>query len=61
MLWVKKHSAEVKQIAENGRAFYEKYLTFFRHEDHIYELIYRLSEYTKYRAVRGGGNFSRRA
>ena len=39
LVWVKNHRKEVKEIAENGRTFYEKYLTFARHEEHIYELV----------------------
>ncbi|KAI2510595.1 glucosyltransferase [Fragilaria crotonensis] len=46
--WVQVHPAEVKSIGKNGRAFWEKYLTFAHNEDHIYELVYRLAEYTKY-------------
>jgi hypothetical protein len=44
--WVQDHPAEVKAIAGQGRLFWEKYLTFQNHEEHIYELVYRLSEYT---------------
>lgn len=47
--WVKTHGEEVKTIAENSHEFYKKYLTFARHEEHIFELIHRLSEYTHYR------------
>ena len=46
MHWIQDHPVEVHAIALNGRAFYEKYLTFARDEDHIFELVYRLSEYT---------------
>ena len=47
--WIQDHPAEVKAIAGQGRSFWEKYLTFQRHEEHIYELAYRLSEYAHYR------------
>jgi phosphoglycolate phosphatase-like HAD superfamily hydrolase len=43
--WVKDHPKEVQQIGENGRAFYEHYLTFTHHDQHIYEFVYRLYEY----------------
>jgi hypothetical protein len=46
--WVQDHPGEVKSIGKNGRAFWEKYLTFAHNEDHIYELVYRLSEYTSF-------------
>jgi len=46
--WVKDHPKEVKQIGENARAFYESYLTFSHNDDHIYEFVYRLSEYRHY-------------
>jgi hypothetical protein len=48
LTWVKQHPAEVKAIGENGRAFFDTYLSFFKNEDHIYELVYRLSEFNKY-------------
>jgi hypothetical protein len=43
--WVHTHPREVKEIADNGRKFYEKYLTFERNGQHIYEMVYRLSEH----------------
>jgi hypothetical protein len=46
--WVQDHPVEVKAIADQGRLFWEKYLTFQNHEEHIFELVYRLSEYTHY-------------
>jgi hypothetical protein len=46
--WVQDHPVEVKAIAGQGRLFWEKYLTFQNHEEHIFELVYRLSEYTHY-------------
>jgi hypothetical protein len=46
--WIQDHPAEVKAIAGQGRLFWEEYLTFQGHEEHIYELVYRMSEYTHY-------------
>ena len=46
--WIQDHPAEVKAIAGQGRLFWEAYLTFQGHEEHIYELVYRMSEYTHY-------------
>lgn len=46
--WVQDHPVEVQSIGKNGRAFWEKYLTFAHNEEHIYELVYRLSEFTHY-------------
>jgi len=45
MHWILNHAEEVKQIAANGMKFWERYLTYTRNEEHIYELIYRLSEH----------------
>ena len=46
--WVQQHPAQVMEIGRNGRAFWEEHLTFQQNEEHIYELVYRLSEYTNY-------------
>lgn len=51
LLWVREHDAEVKAIGENGRAFWKEYLTFTQHENHIYELLYRMSEYNHFLAT----------
>jgi hypothetical protein len=45
MHWIVNHAEEVKEIAANGREFWETYLTYTQNEEHIYELLYRLSEY----------------
>jgi hypothetical protein len=43
MNWVRNHPREVRSIAENGRRFYDDYLSFERNEEHIYEFVYRLA------------------
>jgi hypothetical protein len=43
MHWVKKNPAKVRQIAENGKRFYERYLSFEKNEVHIAELAYRMA------------------
>lgn len=53
LVWVKEHPVEVKEIAERGYDFWKFYLTFDRHEDHFYELLYRLSELQHWRNVVG--------
>jgi hypothetical protein len=45
--WVRDHSEEMRVIAENGRKFFIQHLTFERNAEHIYELVYRLSEHNK--------------
>jgi len=41
----------VKEIADNGRLFYEKYLSYEMMEEFIYELLYRLSEARIYKGI----------
>ena len=41
--WIQNNPQKVKEIASNGRHFYEKFLSFDRMEEHIYELLYRLA------------------
>lgn len=48
LVWIQQHPAQVQTIGENGRKFYETYLTFPGNAEHIYELVYRLSEYDHY-------------
>lgn len=43
--WIRENPKKVKAIGEEGKVFYEKYLTFARNEEHMYELLYRLSEF----------------
>jgi hypothetical protein len=45
--WVRDHSEEMRVIAENGRKFFLQHLTFEMNGQHIYELVYRLSEHNK--------------
>lgn len=45
MYWIAEHPDQVREIADNGRKFYETYLTFPMNADHMYELVFRLSEY----------------
>ena len=51
LYWIRDYPDKVQQIATNGRIFWETYLTFSHHEDHIYELVYRLSEYLHTRST----------
>jgi len=41
--WIQNHPVKVRRIAENGRQFYQDYLSFDRNEEHIYEFVYRLA------------------
>jgi hypothetical protein len=41
--WVRNNPEKVKTIAKTGQDFYEKYLSFDRTEEFLYELIYRLA------------------
>jgi Glycosyl transferase family 90 len=52
--WILNHPDEVKKIASNGRVFWEKYLSFSHNDEHIYELVYRLSEKMHYDATVAG-------
>eukprot|EP00545_Synedropsis_sp_CCMP1620_P013728 CAMPEP_0119003642 /NCGR_PEP_ID=MMETSP1176-20130426/683_1 /TAXON_ID=265551 /ORGANISM="Synedropsis recta cf, Strain CCMP1620" /LENGTH=332 /DNA_ID=CAMNT_0006955259 /DNA_START=316 /DNA_END=1314 /DNA_ORIENTATION=+ len=45
LMWVSENPDEVKMIGENGFEFYTQHLTFEHNHEHIYELVYRLSEY----------------
>jgi hypothetical protein len=49
LVWVRDHPKEVQGIAENGRLFWEQFLTFDRSEQHLYELLYRISEFERWR------------
>ena len=40
--WVRDNPAKVKQIAQNGKLFYDEYLVYDRLEQFYYELIFRL-------------------
>jgi len=53
LLWVKDHPEQLRTIAEQGRMFWEQFLAFDRHEQHFYELIYRMSEYEHWRSLVG--------
>lgn len=41
--WIQKKPSDVREIAENGHNFYLKFLSFESNEEHLYELLYRLS------------------
>lgn len=41
--WIQEHPQQVKNIAERGRAFHDKFLSFESNVEHIYEFVYRLS------------------
>jgi hypothetical protein len=43
MQWVQMNPLLVKEIASQGRQFYEEYLSFERNYEHFHELLYRLS------------------
>ena len=43
MEWVRDHPEEVRRIGEAGRQFYVDYLSLEGTQEHIYELLYRLS------------------
>lgn len=43
MKWIQSHPQQVRAIAENGHQFYLDYLSFERNEEHIHELVYRLT------------------
>jgi hypothetical protein len=43
MHWVAENTARVKEIARNGRKFYQQNLSLEKNADHIYELAYRMS------------------
>lgn len=49
--WIQKNPIQVHEIAQNGRLFWETHLSFPRHEEHFYELAYRLSEYQYLRSI----------
>ena len=53
LLWVKDYPDQVRTIAEQGRMFWEQFLSFDRHEQHFYELVYRMSEYEHWRSLVG--------
>ena len=53
LVWIKNHPEDVQAIGENGRAFYERYLTFVQTDELIYELVYRLSEYRHHEETSG--------
>lgn len=42
MLWIRDNPVRVREIARNGRKFYERYLSFEKNEEHIVELAYRM-------------------
>jgi hypothetical protein len=48
LMWILDHPKEVREIGENGRIFWEEYLTYVHNDEHIYEFVYRLSESLKY-------------
>jgi hypothetical protein len=53
LYWILNHPDEVERIALNGRVFWDKYLSFSKNDEHIYELVYRLSEKMHYEASIG--------
>jgi hypothetical protein len=44
MEWVRKNVKKVKSIAENGKKFYDEWLSFPQTNEHWHELLWRLSE-----------------
>jgi len=51
LIWIKENPTKVKEIASNGRLFYERYLSFEKMEEFIYELVYRLAEDRIYKGI----------
>jgi len=49
MQWIAEHPKEVREIARNGRIFYDRYLSFDKNEEHIFELAFRLALLTSER------------
>ena len=49
--WVKENPRKVRQIAANGRLFYERYLSYENVEEFVYELVYRLAEARMYKGI----------
>jgi Glycosyl transferase family 90 len=43
LTWIRSHPGEVHMIAQQGRQFYEKYLSFQRNYEHFYELSFRMA------------------
>lgn len=43
MHWIAEHPTEVRDIARNGREFYERYLSFEKNQEHIAELAFRMA------------------
>lgn len=43
MHWIRDHPVDVRAIGERGQSFYQEYLSFSRNEEHIFELLFRLS------------------
>mmetsp|Transcript_1362 Transcript_1362/g.3022 ORF Transcript_1362/g.3022 Transcript_1362/m.3022 type:complete len:563 (+) Transcript_1362:146-1834(+) len=54
--WVRDNPSKVKEIAENGKRFYEEYLSFLKNEEHWYEFIYKLSLQTNSHPNVNGNN-----
>jgi len=44
LLWVRDNPTSVREIAERGRLFYEKYLSYDMMEEFMYELLFRLAK-----------------
>lgn len=49
--WVRDNPHRVRRIAANGRLFYERYLSYERVEEFLYELVYRLAEARIYEGI----------
>ena len=43
LMWIRTHPDDVHEIAQRGRQFYEKYLSFQRNYEHFYELSFRMA------------------
>uniref|UniRef100_A0A7S4ATT9 Glycosyl transferase CAP10 domain-containing protein n=1 Tax=Pseudo-nitzschia australis TaxID=44445 RepID=A0A7S4ATT9_9STRA len=49
--WVRDNPQKVREIAINGRLFFERYLSYEKIEEFLYELVYRLSEAKIYKGI----------
>jgi len=49
--WVRYNPKKVKDVARNGRLFYERYLSYEKMEEYFYELVYRLTEAKIYNGI----------
>lgn len=51
LIWIKENPTKVKEIVATGRLFHERYLSFEKMEEFLYELVYRLAEDRTYMGI----------